>query len=318
MTMNKNNSLAILILIALIILLPLLSSSTYFITIGVFSGINALIAIGLCILMGYAGQVSLGQAGFYGIGAYVSATLTQHYGLPVPLCVAAAMIVSAVASVILAVPSLRLRGHYLAVATLSFGVIINIILNEWGPGGPSGFGDIPPFRILDFILDSTTSYFYLVWSCVVLVLIFSFNFINSRTGRALQAIHGSELASRAMGLDVTALKIKVFVISSAYASLAGSLYAHYITFISPSSFTLFYSIVVLMMVVIGGITNLWGAVVGSILITILPELLRRFEEFDVLVYGLILTLSLMFLKKGIVPLIIEKIKHLRGPLIAHD
>jgi branched-chain amino acid transport system permease protein len=316
--MNRDNSLAVLVLIAVIIFVPLVSGSTYVITIGVFSGINALIAIGLCILMGYAGQVSLGQAGFYGIGAYVSATLTHHYGLPVPLCVAAAMIVSAFAEVILAVPSLRLKGHYLAVATLSFGEIINIALNEWGPGGPSGFGDIPTFNILDFVFDTTTSYFYLVWGCVVLVLLFSFNFINSRTGRALRALHGSELASRAMGLDVTALKIKVFVISAAYASLAGSLYAHYVTFISPSSFTLFYSILVLMMVVIGGITNLWGGVVGAILITILPELLRSFEEFDVLVYGLILTLSLMFLRRGLVPLLIERIKQLRGPLIARD
>ena len=314
--MNRDNALAVLALIAVVVFLPLVSGSTYVITIGIFSGINALIAIGLCILMGYAGQVSLGQAGFYGIGAYVSATLTQHYGLPVPLCVAAAMIVSAFAAVILAVPSLRLKGHYLAVATLSFGEIINIALNEWGPGGPSGFGDIPTFNIFDFIFDTTTSYFYLVWGCVVLVLLFSFNFINSRPGRALKALHGSELASRAMGLDVTALKIKVFVISAAYASLAGSLYAHYVTFISPSSFTLFYSILVLMMVVIGGITNLWGGVVGAILITILPELLRSFEEFDVLVYGLILTLSLMFLRRGLVPLLIERIKQLRGPLIA--
>lgn len=316
--MNRDNALAVLLLASVIILLPLLSGSSYIITIGIFSGINSLIAIGLCILMGYAGQVSLGQAGFYGIGAYVSAFLAEHYGFSTPLCLAAAMVVSAIAAVILAVPSLRLKGHYLAVATLSFGEIINIALNEWGPGGPSGFGDIPNFSILNFVFDSTTSYFYLVWACVVIVLIFSFNIINSRTGRALKAMHGSELASRAMGLDVTALKIKVFVISAVYASLAGSLYAHYVTFISPGSFTLFYSIVLLMMVVIGGITNLWGAVVGSILITILPELLRSFEEFDVLVYGMILTLSLMFLRKGIVPLAIEKIKQIRGPLIARD
>jgi branched-chain amino acid transport system permease protein len=315
--MNRDNATAILALIAVVALLPLLSGA-YVVTIGVFSGINALIAIGLCVLMGYAGQVSLGQAGFYGIGAYASAILTQEFGLPVAISIPAAMVFSAIAAVILAVPSLRLKGHYLAVATLSFGVIINIILNEWGPGGPSGFGDIPTFSLFGFVFDTTSSYFYLVWSCVVLVLLFSFNFINSRSGRALRALHGSELASKAMGLDVTVLKIKVFVISAVYASLAGSLYAHYVTFISPSSFTLFYSIIVLMMVVIGGITNLWGGVIGSIIITILPELLRSFEEFDVLVYGLILTLSLMFLRKGIVPLAIEKIRQLRGAMIARN
>jgi len=295
-----------------------MSGDAYVITVGIFSGINALTAIGLCILMGHAGQVSLGQAGFYGIGAYVSAILSQQFELPVPVCSAAAMLVSAFAAVILAVPSLRLKGHYLAVATLSFGEIINVILNEWGPGGPSGFGDIPTFSVAGLTFDTTASYFYLVWAFVILVIIFSFNFINSRPGRALKAIHGSELASMAMGLDVTALKIKVFIISAVYASLAGSLYAHYVTFISPSSFTLFNSIVVLMMVVIGGITNIWGAVVGAILITLLPELLRSFEEFDVLAYGLILTLSLMFLRKGLVPVLIDKIGQLRRPSVARD
>ncbi len=312
--MNRGNALVLILLLCIVGGLPIISGSSYIVTIGVFAGINALIAIGLCILMGYAGQVSLGQAGFYGIGAYVSAILTQQYNLPVLAGVFAAMIVASLASVVLAVPSLRLKGHYLAVATLSFGEIINIILNEWGSGGPSGFGDIPHFEIAGYVFESTTSYFYLVWGCVALVLIFSFNVINSRTGRALRAMHGSEIASRAMGLDVTALKIKVFILSAVYASLAGSLYAHYVTFISPGSFTLFYSILVLMMAVIGGISNLWGAVVGAVLITILPELLRSFEEFDVLVYGLILTLSLMFLRKGLVPLLIERIRLVRGTI----
>ncbi len=316
--MDRANGIAFLIFICTIVSLPILAGSPYLITVGVFAGINALVAIGLCILMGYAGQVSLGQAGFYGIGAYVSAVLSQQYGLPVILSVLSALLIAAIAAVVLAIPSLRLKGHYLAVATLGFGEIIYIIINEWGPGGPSGFGDIPSFNILGVTFDSTVRYFYLTWGCVALVLLFSFNLIHSRTGRALRAIHGSELASRAMGLDVVALKIKVFILSAVYAALAGSLYAHYMTFISPSSFTLFYSILVLMMAVIGGITNIWGAVVGSLFITILPELLRRFEEFDVLIYGLILTLSLMFFRKGLIPLLIERIKKIRGAPLAGD
>jgi branched-chain amino acid transport system permease protein len=314
--MKKEDLLAFSIFIFLIILFPLFSGSTYTLTVGIFSGINALVAIGLCILMGYAGQVSLGQAGFYGIGAYVSSILSLHFGLPVVLSVIFAMIVAAVAALILAVPALRLKGHYLAVATLGFGEIIFIILSEWGPGGPSGFGDIPHFNLLRYSIDSTTGYFYLVWSLVSVVLLFSLNLIYSRIGRALRAIHDSELACTAMGLNVVALKIKVFVLSAVYAALAGSLYAHYVTFISPSSFSLFYSILVLMMVIVGGVTNLWGAIVGAVVITVLPELLRRFEEFDVLVYGLILTLSLMFFRKGLVPIFIEKIRKLRGFALA--
>lgn len=314
--MKKEDVLSLLVLILLFVLFPLLSGSSYTLTIGIFAGINSLVAIGLCILMGYAGQVSLGQAGFYGIGAYISSILSLHAGLPVILSAVCGMIVAAFAAVILAVPALRLKGHYLAVATLGFGEIIYIILNEWGPGGPSGFGDIPHVSVLGYTLVSTEEYFYLIWVLVTVVMFFSINLIKSRTGRALRAIHDSELACNAMGLNVTAIKIKVFILSAVYASLAGSLYAHYVTFISPSSFSLFYSILVLMMVIVGGITNLWGAIIGAVVITVLPELLRKFEELDVLVYGLILTLSLMFFRKGLVPLMAEKLKKLRGPAVA--
>ena len=314
--MKKEDLIAFVIFIVLVILLPVLSGSTYTLTVGIFSGINALVAIGLCILMGYAGQVSLGQAGFYGVGAYVSSMLSLHGGFPVVISVILAMIAAGIAAVLLAVPALRLKGHYLAVATLGFGEIIYVILNEWGPGGPSGFGDIPHFSFLGYTVDSTTGYFYLIWSLVAAVMLFSINLIRSRTGRALRAIHDSELACNAMGLNVVTLKIKVFILSAVYASLAGSLYAHYVTFISPSSFSLFYSILVLTMVIVGGITNLWGAIIGAVVITVLPELLRRFEELDVLVYGLILTLSLMFFRGGLVPIMIEKIKKLRGLAVA--
>jgi len=311
--MGKGNFFAFFVFVFLIGLLPFISGGNYVMTVGIFSGINALVAIGLCVLMGYAGQVSLGQAGFYGVGAYVSAILSVKFGLPVVAGIAAAMLVSALAAVILSVPALKLKGHYLAVATLGFGEIINVILNEWGPGGPSGFGDIPPFSVFGYTFASTKGYFYLVWCLVAAVMLFSLNLISSRTGRALKAIHGSETASSAMGLNVAGLKVKVFVLSAVYAALAGGLYAHYVTFISPSSFSLFYSILVLMMVVVGGITNLWGGVVGAIVITILPELLRQFEEFDVLVYGLILTLSLLFFRKGLVPILAERLRKLKGP-----
>lgn len=306
--MSRDDLIAILFLIATVILLPLISGSSYLLSVGIFAGINALVAIGLTILMGYAGQVSLGQAGFYGIGAYVSSIMSLKLGLPVMISMVIAMLAAAIAAILLSVPALRLKGHYLAVATLGFGEIIYVILNEWGPGGPSGFGDIPYFSLLGYTLTSSQEYFWLIWGCVIIVMAFSLNLINSITGRALRAIHGSEVASVSMGIDVVRLKIKVFVLSAIYASLAGSLYAHYVTFVSPSSFSLFYSILVLMMVVLGGMSNLWGGITGAIIITVLPEVLRGFKEYDILIYGLILTLSMLFMRKGIVPLVIEAIR----------
>lgn len=310
--MTKGNLKAFILFLLVITLFPLVfGGSSYTVSIGLFAGINALVALGLSVLMGYAGQISLGQAGFYGIGAYVSAILSLR-GFPVAASMAVAMLVSAAAAVVLAIPALRLKGHYLAVATLGFGEIINVALNEWGPGGPSGFGDIPHFSIFGYTVDSTNVYFYLVWGIVAVVMLFSFNLINSRIGRAFRAIHDSELASNAMGVDVSFLKVKVFVLSALYASLAGALYAHYITFVSPGNFSLFYSVLVLMMAVIGGINNLWGAVVGAIFVTVLPELLREFKEFDVLAYGLILTLSLLYFRKGFVPLVVERMERRRS------
>lgn len=303
--MSKGNAIVLFILGIFIIFLPQIITDNYILTIGIFIGINALVAMGLTILMGYAGQISLGQAGFYGLGAYVSAILSLKFGLPVPMSVFIAIFIASLIAVILAIPSLRLKGHYLAVATLGFGEIIHIILNEWGPGGPSGFGDIPPFSIFGYTLSSTGEYFYLIWIFVILAMTFSLNLIHSLTGKALRAIHDSELASVSLGINITKLKIKVFVLSSIYASLAGALYAHYVTFLSPSGFSLFYSILILMMVVIGGMTNIWGAIAGAIIITILPEILRGFKEIDILIYGLILTLCILFMRKGIVPLFIE-------------
>ncbi len=306
--MGKTNSFLLLILLIVIIIFPLTVSDSYNLTIGAFAGINALLALGLCILMGFAGQASLGQAGFYGIGAYTSAILSMKFGLPVALSMIAAALISGFSAILIAVPALRLRGHYLAVATLGFGEIVYVILNELGPGGPSGFGDIPYLKLFGFVFDSALSNFYLVWFFLILLLIFSFNLVNSRIGRALRAIHDSETASSAMGLDVASLKIKVFILSAIYASFAGSFYAHFVTFLSPGTFSLFQSVLVLMMVILGGVTNLWGAVVGAIIITILPEALRKFNELDVLIYGLILTMSLLFMRKGLVPLIAEKLK----------
>lgn len=305
--MNRTNVIIFLIFLIFALIYPNIVSDNYTLTIGVFAGINALLALGLCILMGFAGQASLGQAGFYGIGAYVSAILSLKYGIPVALSIIVAAVVSSLAAVAIAVPSLRLKGHYLAVATLGFGEIVYVILNELGPGGPSGFGDIPRLSLFGFVFDTAKSSFYLTWAIVFMALIFSFNLIHSRIGRALRALHDSETASSAMGLNVAMLKVKVFVLAAIYASIAGSLYGHFVTFLSPVTFSLFQSILVLMMVIFGGAANLWGAIVGAIFITILPELLRRFNELDVLVYGIILTLALLFMRKGLVPLILEKL-----------
>jgi branched-chain amino acid transport system permease protein len=272
----------------------------YLLTLLVFIGINAMITMGLSLLMGYAGQISLGHAAFFGLGAYSSGVLTAKYSLPAPAAFAAGILLSASVAVLVGKPTLRLKGHYMAVATLGFGEILFIVFNELSPltGGPSGLSGIPPLTFGGTPVEGSL-YLYLVWGFVFLLLIFSLNVINSRVGRALRAVHGSELAAAAMGVDAARYKLGVFVLSAVYASMAGSLYAHFITFISPSSFSLMFSILLLMMVVVGGTETIWGAVLGAAVLTLLPEYLRGLEDFEVLAYGAILMAVLLFMPRGI-------------------
>ena len=299
--------LPIAIFTVLIIIFPWvareISAISHYTDIMVFAGIYCLITIGLSLLMGYAGQISIGHAAFFGIGAYVSAILTVRYGLNPWLCMFIGMIVAAVVAILVGAPSLKLKGHYLAMATLAFGIIIYIIFNEeieW-TGGPDGMSGIPGLSLFGFGFDSVVSYFYLVWSFVFAAFIFTINIIQSGAGRALRAIHSSEPAASAMGVDISRFKIIVFVYSAILASLAGSLYAHYLNFINPSTFDLFFSIKLLIMIALGGMHNIWGAIIGAGLITFMSyEWLHYFEELEVIVYGAILLIITIFFPNGLV------------------
>ncbi len=299
--MKSKDLLSIGIVIVVIAVIPWLTGNNqYFITLLVFMGINAIIAMGLSLLMGYAGQISLGHAAFFGIGAYSSGVLTTKYALHPAPAFLAGIIFSAAIAFLVGKPTLRLKGHYMAVATLGFGEILFILFNELAEwtGGPSGLSGIPNLSIGGHSVEGG-NYLYLVWGFVILLLVFSLNIINSRVGRALRAVHGSELAANAMGVDASRYKLEVFVLSAVYASMGGSLYAHFVTFISPGSFGLMFSILLLMMVVVGGAETIWGAVVGAVLLTLLPEYLRGLEDFEVLVYGAILLSVLIFMPHGI-------------------
>jgi len=275
----------------------------HYVDIMIFVGIFSLVNIGLSLLMGYAGQVSLGQAAFFGLGAYASAILTGKFGWSPWAALPAGMVLTGIVALAVGVPSLKLKGHYLAMATLGFGVILFVVFNEevaW-TGGPSGFADIPGIGVGTWQIDTPLRYYYFVWALVLAVLLFSLNIIHSRVGRALRSIHGSETAANAMGVPTSLYKTRIFVLSAVYASLAGSLYTHYMTFLSPSSFDLFWSIKFLMMVVVGGMGSIWGALLGTCLLSYLSnEWLHMFHGFDVLIYGFVLLVIIMFLPKGLV------------------
>ena len=308
--MQSSNRKALLGLTIFLILFPVVAMNVsaigHYLDIVILVGICCLINMGLSLLMGYAGQISLGHAAFFGLGAYTSGILCTKFSMSPWLAMVAGVGITGLVAYIVGVPSLKLKGHYLAMATLGFGVIVQIFFNEEVSltGGPSGFSDIPGLSILGFSLDNDLCYYILVWFLVLLTLIFSLNVIHSRIGRALRSLHDSEVAADAMGVETSRYKIIIFVLSAVYASIAGSLYTHYVGFLSPSSFDFFLSIKLVMMVVVGGMHNIWGALPGTWLLTFLGnEWLHVFHDFDILVYGAILLAVVMFLPDGLVHLV---------------
>ncbi len=311
--MGRKNILSLLILAGVILALPLGLGNSYYLNVLVFVGIYSLITIGLSLLMGYTGQISLGHAAFFGLGAYTSGVLSTKFGVSPWLALLAAIFVTGGIAFLIAAPALKLKGHYLAMATLAFGYIVFIVFNQASSltGGPSGFGQIPRFRLGNFLLRSDVHYYYLVWTLVIVVLLVSLNIIHSRVGRALRSIHEGELTANIMGVNTAKYKIQVFVLSAVYASLAGSLYAHFITFLNPTPFGFHFSIVFVAMVAVGGMASVWGAMIGAALLTILPEYLRAFHDYDILIYGSILLLIMMFLPQGLFAGILSLIKKKR-------
>ncbi len=298
----KKDHLGVLGLLVFTLVVPLAIQNDYHLNVLVILGINAIIVVGLSLLMGYAGQVSLGHAAFYGLGAYTSGILTATYGLNQPLAWLAALCFSALVALILALATLRLKGHYLAMATLGFGVIVYVFFKEmtWLTGGPSGLVGIPLLKIMGHELTKPVEYFLLIWGILTFVCFMAVNLVDSPFGKSLMAIHTSEAAAQAMGINTMRLKVIVFVLSAVLAALAGVLYAHFVTFISPTSFGFIFSVKLVTMVVIGGMANLWGALAGTVLLTVLPEFLVVLEDYDVIVFGLILVVVMIFMPEGLI------------------
>lgn len=301
MTSNTRNRMAYALFFVLITAVGALLKNPYYLQVLIFIGINTLLALSLNMLMGYAGQISLGHAAFYGIGAYTTAVLSTTYNFPPLLALPVAILVAMAVAWIVGIPTLRLTGYYLAMGTLGFGMIIHILFREWQSvtGGASGFVGIPPLEIGPLAFTSNRSYFFLVWAVVLLSIIMCQRIIHSRVGRALRSIHDGEKAAAAVGLDTKALKLQVFVFSAGMAALAGFLYAHLVYFVSPGTFDFITSIRIVTMVVIGGMASIWGTLFGASLLTLLPEWLHAFSDFEMVVYGLILMTVMIFLPRGL-------------------
>jgi len=298
---------------ALVAILPMFFPDNYFVTVvGATILLNVILAVGLNLFIGYAGQISLGHAAFFGIGAYSSAVLTTRFELNAWLAMLLGLGLVYVVANLIARPILKLKGHYLAMATLGFGIIVNIILvqeSSWS-GGPDGLGNIPNLSLFGFELDSDLRWYGVIAFFSLAAVLVSLNIIDSRAGRELRAVHGSEFAAQMMGVDTVRTRNNVFVLSAMFASLAGSLFAHQQSFVSPESFGFGFSIEIVTMVVLGGMASTYGAVFGAIVLTLLPETLVVFEDYEMLIFGAILMGGMIFMPQGLFVFLTQKLREL--------
>lgn len=300
----KNTTKGLVIVAVILAIVPFVSPNSYYTDLAIRMAINAIIVLGLNLLIGFAGQISLGHAGFLGIGAYASAVLPTHFGWHPLLAMGAGAAVTAVLAGLVARPIFKLKGHYLAMATLGLGIIINIALRneaQW-TGGPDGM-PVAAMSLFGFELSGDRHWYWVVAALLLVSIWASLNLIDSPFGRALRALHGSEVASQVVGVDIVRYKVAIFVLSAVFASLMGSVTAHYIGFVSPNFADFFHSIELVTMVVVGGMASVFGSLVGAVLLTALPQALATFEGWETVVFGAILMGFMIFLPKGIVPTI---------------
>ena len=254
-----------------------------------FFGINVIMTASLNLINGYTGQFSLGHAGFMAVGAYVAAILTVNFQVPFPLALLAGALAAAFLGVLIGLPTLRLRGDYLAIATLGLGEIIRVVLiNIDYVGGAAGFKGIP-----------RDTNFAWVFFAVLLTLFFIKNFVNSTHGRACIAIREDEIAAEAMGIPTTRYKVMAFAIGAGFAGLGGGLFGHTLTYLNPTSFTFMQSFFFLIMVVLGGMGSLTGSIVGAFFVTILQAALADWPEFRMIIFAVALILFMFYRPKGI-------------------
>lgn len=282
-------------------LAPIAYNQTYAIHILSLSLIAAISALGMQLLIGFSGQLSMGQAAFFGLGAYTSGVLTKHIQIPFVVAFFAAGLVAGLFSLIL-VPITRLRGIYLAVATLGFTIIVHLVIlnEEWLTGSSFGMLGIPWPSFGPFVLQGETSVYYLALMVLIAVYVGCSRLVDSRFGRGLQAIMLDEDAARASGINVTLYKSKCFVVSAIVTGFAGCLFAHHSRYLNPNDFTFWRSIDILIMAVVGGIGSLPGAVVGAFVVILLPEYLRAFDQWRLVVYGALLIVFMGLGKGGVV------------------
>jgi branched-chain amino acid transport system permease protein len=309
MAATRSHRRPLLAFAALLAALPVVLPNQYFYDVAILVGLNAIVCIGLNLLIGYAGQISLGHAAFFGLGAYGSGILATAHGWPPVASIAAVAFAVGVLAFVVGRPVLRLRGHYLAMATLGLGVIASIVIatEDRITGGPDGMS-VAPLSVFGASLSDQRGWYALVACLLVVSVVIAQRLIDSPIGRALRALHGGEAAAQLAGIDAARYKVMAFVLSAVFAAVAGALGAHYSGFITPAKVGFLHSVELVTMVVFGGLASTWGAVVGAAVLTLLPHLLTVFKDYEMVVLGGVMMATMILMPRGLVPTLADFVR----------
>ena len=290
------------------LILPVFLTNNYQMNLLIQVLINSILVIGLNFITGLTGQMNLGTAGIFAIGAYTSSLVSMKLSTSPWIGLLCAIVMGFLIGAGLGYPSLRVRGVYLSLTTIGFSEIVRILITNLSnvTGGALGISNIPPFTAFGFAFDSNRSVYYLYLAIMLLLTVIAYRIVHSKWGRAFKSIKDNPDAVEAVGLDISSLKIMAFTFAAVYGCIAGSLYAHYIAFINPSAYNLEFSINYVVMLIIGGIGSVPGSIVGAALITLVPEFLRFMENYYWLVFSIITLLFVIFLPNGIISLFTGK------------
>jgi branched-chain amino acid transport system permease protein len=312
MTAFLRRHAAYLLFAVIVMTIPAYLSSSYYLSVLAFGATRFMMALGISLLLGQAGQISLGQAAFVGIGAYGSAILTTQLGFNPWVAMVVAAVLAATIAGLVGIPTLKLKGYYLAMATLGINEIVYILLIQLKPltNGTDGITGIPSLSIGGLGLGSPRAYHLVVWGAALLMFRFALNLSPSRVGRSLRALRLSEPAAESLGVDTSYRKVQAFIVAAVFASIAGSFDASYVHYVNPESYSITFSIILVTGVIIGGLRTYWGAVWGTLVIVVLPELLKRVnEDLTNLVFGVLL-IGIMVLSGGGTTSVWRRLRHL--------
>lgn len=304
--------------VGLALVLPLLLRGPYHRHVLVLAGLFILMALGFDLVLGYIGELSLGHAAFFGIGAYTTALLTRHFDVPFPVDLLLAGLFTGVAGVVIGAPSLRLKGPYFAIVTFGFAEILHLVALNWTSvtRGPMGLPDIPHPQLGPFAITSELGYYYTILLLIGVAILVTRRLVESTVGHALLAIRENDELASATGISTFRFKLLAFVIGMIFTGAAGSLYARYVHFVDPTALSFYYTVTVVSMVIVGGQGSIAGTILGALIFTLLPEYLRVVEGARLVIFGALLMAAIVFMPEGLRGLLRPTRQHRRHGVAA--